>query len=256
MLTGDQITTELFAADSARTCLELLAETRRPLGFAIVGFRETLRQPVVARLSEPDAWALRFGWPEGFKQGWLRGGHASNFPHTGRSRDHLAAYHWRLPDLDAPSDAASLSDLEARAVQYMRSFGISEGITVRVRRPFGHLGCVSWMLPQQDRAMGEVNKLLPLARQLSGQFFESFDHFSGWRDGGGLSPRGLECLALAASGMPDKRIAMVIGRSVETVRFHMKTAIAQLDAVNRTHAVALAIRDGLIPPPDDPKRCN
>lgn len=254
MLTGDQIAAELFAARSASTCLELLAATRDALRFSIVGFRGTLRRPVVDQIPDPDAWATRFGWPDGFKQGWLRGGHASNFPHTGRRQGQLPGYHWKLPEPERGIGISELRDVEIRAIQYMRSFGISEGITVRVRRPFGHIGCVSWMLPELREGAEEFDQLLGTARQLSRQFFESFDHCAGWGNGGPLSPRGLECLALAALGMSDKRIAIEIGRSVDTVRFHMKSVIAQLDAVNRTHAVALAIRDGLIPAPDDVKR--
>lgn len=256
MLTVNQITAELFAAESASTCLELLAETRQAIGFAIVGFRETLGRPVVNQLSDPDGWTRRFGWPEGFKQGWVREGHAQHFPHTGRLEGKNSVCHWTLPHGHDDAALEGLSERERGAVEYMRHFGISEGITVRVRRPFGETGCVAWMLPETEVAPNSLDQRLKLARRLSGQFFESFDHCGGWRDGSPLSPRGVECLTFAAHGMPDKLIAKAIGKSVETVRFHMKTAIRQLNAVNRTHAVAIGIRDGLIAPPSGPYRNN
>lgn len=256
MLTVNQITAELFAAESASTCLELLAETRRAIGFSIVGFRETVGRPVVNQLADPDGWTQRFGWPEGFKQGWVREGHAKHFPHTGRFEGAHPVCHWTLPQHDDAPGSQDLTPQEQEAVQYMRRFGITAGMTIRVRRPFGETGCVAWMLPENHFAPSTLEPLFRAARRLSGQFFESFDHCCGWRDGSPLSPRGIECLTLAAQGMSDKLIARAIGKSVETVRFHMKSAIRQLNAVNRTHAVAIGIRDGLIAPPGGPSQRN
>jgi len=50
--------------------------------------------------------------------------------------------------------------------------------------------------------------------------------------------------------MSDKEIARMIERSADTVSFHIKSAVRKLDAVNRTHAVALAVRAALIEPAD------
>lgn len=60
------------------------------------------------------------------------------------------------------------------------------------------------------------------------------------------SARELEVLAHAASGASNSEIAELLFLSPETVKCHMKHVIRKLDARDRTHAVALALRVGLI----------
>jgi DNA-binding CsgD family transcriptional regulator len=61
-----------------------------------------------------------------------------------------------------------------------------------------------------------------------------------------LSPRELEVLQLAAFGQSTKEIATRLHLSEFTVRDYMKTATEKLQAKNRTEAVAVALRLGLI----------
>jgi len=53
-------------------------------------------------------------------------------------------------------------------------------------------------------------------------------------------------LTLAAAGNSNKQIAARIGLSEETVKGHMKQAFAKLGAADRTHAVTIAAKRGLI----------
>lgn len=61
-----------------------------------------------------------------------------------------------------------------------------------------------------------------------------------------LSRRQCEVLTLLADGLTTDLAAERLGLSPETVRTHVKAATARLQARNRTHAVVLAIRAGLI----------
>jgi DNA-binding CsgD family transcriptional regulator len=61
-----------------------------------------------------------------------------------------------------------------------------------------------------------------------------------------LSKRELECLKLTAAGRTSEDIARILGMSVHTANQHLTSAAAKLDAVNRTQAVAKAIRLALI----------
>ncbi|WP_380784749.1 response regulator [Sphingomonas sp. R86521] len=61
-----------------------------------------------------------------------------------------------------------------------------------------------------------------------------------------LSDREVSVLALAAIGSSNRQIGARLGVSEETIKSHMKTIFQKLDAVDRTHAVALAARRGLI----------
>lgn len=248
MLTARGLTRELHGISDGQQCLELLSESRRVLGFDIVGFRDSVEAPVAPRLADARHWAERFGWPDDFMGGWIEGGLARHFPRSCTARRPDGVRVWELPNLNDPAAITILSPNQLAAVRHLRRFGIHRGITVPVRRPFGQIGCLSWMMPHDGRPMS--GDRIETMRRFSREFFETLDHCGAWRASAPLSSRALECLQLAACGLSDKQIAEYIHRSVETVRFHMKAAIRQLDAVNRTHAVALAVRAGLIGPLD------
>jgi len=55
-----------------------------------------------------------------------------------------------------------------------------------------------------------------------------------------------QILQLLADGKSTKDIAHLLHLSAETVRTHTKAALARLDARDRAHAVAIALRTGLI----------
>jgi DNA-binding NarL/FixJ family response regulator len=61
-----------------------------------------------------------------------------------------------------------------------------------------------------------------------------------------LTPRELQVLELLAEGLPNKAIAARLGISDQTVKFHVAAISAKLGAANRTDAVRLAVRRGLI----------
>ncbi len=61
-----------------------------------------------------------------------------------------------------------------------------------------------------------------------------------------LTGRELEVLQLLAEGLSNKAIALQLGISDHTVKFHVNAIMGKLDAQNRTEAVVRATRLGLI----------
>lgn len=61
-----------------------------------------------------------------------------------------------------------------------------------------------------------------------------------------LSERERECLLWVSMGKTAWETASILGRSQRTVEFHLKNATRKLDAANKIHAAALAIRLGLL----------
>lgn len=61
-----------------------------------------------------------------------------------------------------------------------------------------------------------------------------------------LSPRENEVLALLAEGAPNKVIARRLNISVHTAKFHVAAILIKLGAANRTDAIAIAMRQGLV----------
>lgn len=67
-----------------------------------------------------------------------------------------------------------------------------------------------------------------------------------------LSQREYEVLRLIADGLENQAIANVLFVSVETVRTHVKSILRKLASRDRTHAVAVAFRSGVLTVDDDP----
>ena len=61
-----------------------------------------------------------------------------------------------------------------------------------------------------------------------------------------LSPREIEVLSCIALGNSNKAIGHILGISAQTVRNHISSILLKLVANNRTHAVVIALHQGLI----------
>ena len=76
-----------------------------------------------------------------------------------------------------------------------------------------------------------------------------FGEFQSWQRNAAVSrltERELMCLRLAAEGATAADVSNASGVGERTVNFHMANAISKLGAANKTHAVALAMRLGLL----------
>jgi DNA-binding NarL/FixJ family response regulator len=62
-----------------------------------------------------------------------------------------------------------------------------------------------------------------------------------------LTPRELDVLRLIRDGHRNKQIADDLGIAETTVNFHIKNLVDKLGANDRTHAVTIAVRRGLLP---------
>jgi DNA-binding NarL/FixJ family response regulator len=61
-----------------------------------------------------------------------------------------------------------------------------------------------------------------------------------------LTPRELQVLGLIRDGYKNKQIAIFLSISENTVNFHIKNIVDKLGANDRTHAVTIALRRGLL----------
>jgi DNA-binding NarL/FixJ family response regulator len=61
-----------------------------------------------------------------------------------------------------------------------------------------------------------------------------------------LSPREVDVLRLIAGGNGNKAIASLLSITEETVKGHVKSILAKLAANDRTHAVTIGLKRGII----------
>jgi DNA-binding NarL/FixJ family response regulator len=66
-----------------------------------------------------------------------------------------------------------------------------------------------------------------------------------------LSKREGEVIDLLAQGLTGEQVADRLMLSSETIKTHIRNAMAKLEANTRVHAVAIALREGFISPPHD-----
>jgi DNA-binding NarL/FixJ family response regulator len=62
----------------------------------------------------------------------------------------------------------------------------------------------------------------------------------------GMTEREIEILQLMSDGLPNKQIAIALGISIHTVKFHVASILRKLAASSRTEAVSAGMRRGLI----------
>lgn len=74
-----------------------------------------------------------------------------------------------------------------------------------------------------------------VTQQLSGYFPEV-----------ALTPREVEVLSLVARGFGNKEVGDVLGTAPGTVKAHVQSILSKLGAKDRTHAVTIALRRGII----------
>jgi DNA-binding NarL/FixJ family response regulator len=63
---------------------------------------------------------------------------------------------------------------------------------------------------------------------------------------GALTPREIEVLRLVAAGNANKEIGARLSLTEVTIKSHVKNILAKLEANDRTHAVTIALKRGII----------
>jgi DNA-binding NarL/FixJ family response regulator len=61
-----------------------------------------------------------------------------------------------------------------------------------------------------------------------------------------LTPREVEVLSFVAQGLANKDIAARLGTASGTIKMHIQNILEKLGAADRTHAVTIAIRRGIL----------
>jgi DNA-binding NarL/FixJ family response regulator len=67
-----------------------------------------------------------------------------------------------------------------------------------------------------------------------------------YHPGDALSTREIEVLGLISNGNSNRRAALLLGVTEDTIKGHMKSILSKLSANDRTHAVVIAINRGIL----------
>jgi len=155
------------------------------------------------------------------------------------------AFAWNGGDRDLCADQR-----QRRVMACAHRFGLRCGITAPVHGPNRGLSLLTFSTnrPRIDLldVLPEIGSILSVFGVCIGSWMESHPSCTVEPEQTNLSMRERECLFWTALGKTSWEIAKIIGRSEDTVNFHLKKASGKLNAANKCHAVTKAITQGYL----------
>lgn len=223
------------ALDRKSSTPELIDELARVL--ASYGVERILVSGLAEQRFEASLFATN--WPAEYLELFIREQYVRHAPVARRCRRSSRPFEWRAADFNEDPDPRGVE-----AMQRAAEFGIAHGFAVPVHGPKGFAGSVG--------LSGVVLELPPRVKPAI--HLVALYAFERARDLAHpvlvanlpLTAREREVLVWAAVGKSAWETAEILRITKRTVDEHAQTAFRKLGAVNRTHAVAIALRTGLI----------
>ena len=159
-----------------------------------------------------------------------------------RHRPDITLMDLRLPGANGTDILIAIRGEFPDARIIMLSSSDSDGEIQRALRS-GALGYVLKSMPQ-DELLNVIRSVHAGKRHVPKEVAALLAEHLGEED---LTPRELQVLQLIRDGSKNKQIADQLSISENTVNFHIKNIVDKLGANDRTQAVAIAVRRGLLP---------
>lgn len=204
-------------------------------GFHIVGAR-TIGNPFAENF---DSAPVLYNGPEELFRIWHERGYIRNDPTILRALTTQLPFLWTSNDGRTPIGKRILSDAA--------DFGITEGIALPVHSLDQNPACISLSGARAKDLRREDAMTLGLA---ASHFFITWTELLGEpaEEVERLTPRERDVLYCACAGYSGPQISDRLGIGSESVKSHMKSIREKLGASSIAHAVAKAIRAGVIFP--------
>jgi DNA-binding NarL/FixJ family response regulator len=159
-----------------------------------------------------------------------------------RHRPDVTLMDLRLPGTNGTDILIAIRGEFPDARIIMLSSSDSDGEIQRALRS-GASGYVLKSMPQDD-LLAVIRSVHAGKRQVPAAVAALLAEHLGEED---LTARELEVLQLIRDGYKNKQVAEQLSISENTVNFHIKNIVDKLGANDRTHAVTIAVRRGLLP---------
>ena len=192
----------------------------------------------------PDLPARRHGgfvlastMPEEWSRRYVARGYAHHDPTVRRLCTSAAPFEWSA--VEKPTPAAG------RVMDEAGEFGIRAGLTIPFVTLDGEPGGISVSGDRMEIDPADRVAVNLVATYAVGQLL-LMNSRPGSTEPVRLSRREREALQWASEGKTDSEIGIVMGITAAGVDYHLRSARAKLDTVNKTHTVARALRSGLI----------
>lgn len=237
-----------LATDEAQA-IDILSKTPAAIGAKFVGVVEDIAINQAGRHPNGDTINGYLGWPRDFLDQW-QDDFSHLHPTIPRCRFEVMPF-VSYEDRDWETLGA-LTPLQRRLRCDLAKLGISVVLGVPVHLPQGVTAALLWSGDDPARFGREVAEHAHLLMVIAQFFMAKRKRPRPRRDPrhdlAFLTPRQIEMIRFAAAGKTIFETAEILGLSSHTVRKHLRTVFERLDAVNVTHAVAIAAQFGLLTP--------
>jgi DNA-binding CsgD family transcriptional regulator len=162
-------------------------------------------------------------------------------PVLGHGQRASGAFRWR--------DAMIVGAPDLGFLEAARDFGVGDGVSFgsprsgpgpRTMLSLAELG------PSDDRALAVLSALGPHVHEAYRRVLAGAAEEPAQKSGRALTPRELEILRWTQQGKTYWEIGCILGISERTVKFHFGRVKEKLDVVSASHAVARAMRLGIL----------
>ena len=231
-----------------RRAAEVLCDFAASIGLrAIITDDIASKRPMVDADAQPLALTV-FGWTEAGEEWWQDKSLALRSP-VARACRYESEPFWVNPDGFRTRQTNPYLDAIDMSAFAKNAFMLSS-IVVPVHLPFGQIGMAAFGRSEVCDLQAEFDAHADTLTLLAQRFVASYAKVTRKRQwlpvDCQLTKREIECLRWAAVGKTDKEIAMIIGRSHATIRFHVQNAGEKLNAVNRSQTIFKASQLGYL----------
>jgi LuxR family quorum sensing-dependent transcriptional regulator len=140
--------------------------------------------------------------------------------------------------------APSQARVHVRFLQFLDTYGMGPGLIVPVGRP-AHIPACVWLGGEKPDLDDDTCYAVQMIASFAASKAQLLSRPAATGTGK-LTAREREVLQWISTGKTSWEIGEILHIAKRTVDEHVRRAIRKTNAANRTHAVALAVRDGLI----------
>jgi DNA-binding NarL/FixJ family response regulator len=202
-----------------------------PVGVMVVDDHPLLREGIIAVLSNDMRFAVVAQAGDGSEA-------VRQFL---RHRPDVTLMDMHMPVMDGPESVAAILKIcpGAKIIVLATCYGDVPSLRAIQAGANGYLlkSALRAELPKAVIAVHNGNRYIPA--QVTADLAEYIETEA-------LSAREAEVLFIVAAGNSNKHVAKILGISEDTVKVHMRAILAKLGASDRTHAVAIAFRRGIL----------
>lgn len=235
----EQAISRITAAGRQDQVMEILAGAGRRHGYSVVA----LGAP--PRGNDFDGYFFST-WPQSWFDLYRREGLVADDPMALAAALNPMPFLWT--DLVAGRAGLTLTEAQMRAPRLAAEHGWPEGLCVPIHGPGATVALASFGGATPDTSLTATTELHMLTLHAHVRLSTLSRRNDRSRDGTApvLTAREAEALACCYAGLTDAGIALKMGVSERTARFHIGNARAKLGARTRAQAVATALTLGLL----------